>query len=390
MFGFHRQLRIHEDPIVKSFIRRHVASPETFVSRIDRDDEMFLFDLKIHKGDRRRTAIGYYTIGARIFSAIRQIGTWRFGQLESVASFLDFASGYGRSTRFLSRELPPSRIWACDIYPDAVDFQRRSYGVNGIVSVADAAQFPGTRKFDYIFASSFFTHMPRETFGVWLKTLFELLTPQGILAFSTHDFSLLPPTVARPATGIHFATRSESRTLPGSQYGSTYVNEQFVRQVADEATEGRGQLHRIERGLCCFQDIYVLAGTLNQGCSELEFNHDPVPLGYLDRWAEGPDGVIHLAGWAADLSPGGSIKEVSVVSGDRVIATLVPDQDRVDVAEHFNCPSVLRSGWQCQVDSSAIRSSDAFEVTATSNLGNSTIIVCDYPKLVRRRCAIRK
>src|ERR1017187_7725819 len=119
--------RAHDDPVVQSFIRQHVPSPNTFVSRIDEDDEMFLFDLHHNKGDRRRTAIGYYTVGSRIFGAIKQIADWHFQGLQNVGSFLDFASGYGRSTRFLSRELPPARIWACDIYPKAVAFQKRHY-----------------------------------------------------------------------------------------------------------------------------------------------------------------------------------------------------------------------------------------------------------------------
>jgi SAM-dependent methyltransferase len=388
MLGFRRQLRIHEDPVVRSFIQRHVASPETFVSRIDGSDEMFLFDLALNKGDRRRTAIGYYTLGARIFSAIKQIGDWHCGGLETVPSFLDFASGYGRSTRFLSRVLPPSSIWACDIYAKAVDFQKRSYGVNGIVSVPDPARFPGDRKFDYIFASSFFTHMPQETFGAWMKTLFELLTPQGILAFSTHDFSLIPPAVARPDAGILFATTSESRTLPGSQYGSTYVNERFVGEVVAEVTAGKGMLHRIERGLCYFQDIYVLASRLNRGFAELGFLHEP--RGFLDLWAEGSDDGIRLAGWAADLNPGGSIKEVSVQSGDRIIATVAPGHDRPDVAEYFNCPSAAFSGWRCQIDRRAVRWNDTFEISATNHLGARTVIVFDYPKLVRRRCPVRR
>lgn len=387
MFGLGRQLKIHEDPVVQTFIRRLVAFPQTFVSRIDKDDEMWLFDLRANKGDRRRTGIGYYMIGSRILSAIRQIGAWHFGQLENVGSFLDFACGYGRSTRFLCQELPPDRIWACDIYSAAVDFQRRSYGVNGIVSVPDPARFPADQKFDYIFASSFFTHMPEETFGTWLRTLFERLTPGGILAFSTHDYALIPPGVARPAEGILFATSSESRTLPGSQYGSTFVNQAFVTRVVDEVIPGRARLHRVERGLCTFQDIYLLAPSLNREFSELGFHHDPV--GHLDAWLEGPDGQIRLAGWAADLNSGGSIKEISVFSGDRLLAVVVPDHDRADVAEYLRCPAATRSGWQCEFDGKAVSPGDCFEVSATNHAGDRTVIVFDYPMLVRRRCAVR-
>lgn len=370
-------LRIHEDPVVQSFIRRHMASPQTFVSRIDEEDEMFLFALKAHNGDRRRTAIGYYTLGASIFGAIRQIAMWHFGGLENVASFLDFACGYGRSTRFLSQALSPSRIWACDIYSDAVDFQKRNYGVNGIASVPDPERFPKDKKFDYIFASSFFTHIPQETFGTWIRTLYELLNPRGILAFSTHDFSLIPPSIMPPVTGILFSMSSESRTLPKSQYGTTYVNERFVTEVVEDVTAGKGKLYRVERGLCYFQDIYILANSLNREFSEFTFFHDPI--GYVDLWKETSKGVIDLAGWAADFNPGGSIKEVTFSSGDRIIDTIVVDHDRDDVAEYFKCPSAVRSGWRYRISRDNIHSDEVFEVSATNHVGKNTVIVYNFP-----------
>ena len=140
------QKRRQDDPVVQSFIDHMVPSPNSFVSLIDEHDEMFLFDLHHqHNGDRRRTAIAYYSIGSRIYGTIQQLADWHFGGLDNVGSFLDFACGYGRSTRFLSRVLPPDRIWACDIYPDAVAFQKRYYGVNGIDSVPDPADFPKDR-----------------------------------------------------------------------------------------------------------------------------------------------------------------------------------------------------------------------------------------------------
>ena len=236
-----RKSKSDEDPVVRSFIRQHIPSPQTFVSRIDEDDEMFLFDLQANKGDRRRTSIDYYTIGACIFDAIKQIAAWHFRGIHNVGSFLDFACGYGRSTRFLSRELTPSRIWACDIYPKAVAFQKWHYGVNGIVSVPDPTNFPMDRKFDYIFASSFFTHMPETTFARWMETLYGLLTEHGILVFSTRDASMIPPSLETPPTGILFLAHSESRTLDTNQYGSTFVDAEFVSRVANGVTAGKAQ-----------------------------------------------------------------------------------------------------------------------------------------------------
>jgi len=342
-----RRSESDEDPVVRNFIHHYVDSPETFVSRIDKDDEMFLFDLQVNKGDRRRTASGYYTTGSRIVGAIKQIAEWHFDGLGKVGSFLDFAGGYGRSTRFLCREMPPSRIWACDIYPEAVEFQKRHYGVNGVVSVPDPADFPKHPQFDFIFASSFFSHMPEATFSRWMETLLARLTPGGILVFSTHDVSLIPPNVPVPASGILFQARSESRTLDTNQYGSTYVSEQFVARTVAQVSGDRIRLHRIKRGRVGFQDFYILAKNLNRDFLDLAFLHDP--CGFFDSCELLPDGQKRLTGWAADITHGTSIREVQFVSGDRVIEAVAPDHDRPDVARFFQCPSVLRSGWSCRL-----------------------------------------
>lgn len=388
MLFFRKPLTIHEDPLVQAFLRRHAPPSGVFVARIDRDDEMFQFDLANNRGDRRRTAIGYYTVGARICSAIRQVADWRFGGLANVPSFLDFASGYGRSTRFLCHLLPPGRIWACDIGAKAVAFQRENYGVNGIVSVPDPSNFVVDRRFDYIFASSFFTHMPPATFGRWMETLHGLLNPGGILAFSTHDVSLIPPGVARPSSGILFGTGSESRSLPGRQYGSTHVSEEYVRAVVDVVTGGRARLHRIERGLCYFQDLYVLADDRTRDLSELAFCHDP--FGHLDFWVEEPGAATAISGWAADINPGGAIAEVALYSGDALVATATPTLDRPDVGAHFGRPELARSGWELHVPTGSLRPDEPLEVLATNHAGCWTSLAFDLPRAVRARCAGRR
>ena len=95
---FSRPEPLDDDPVVDSYIQSHISAPGKLVTQIDSDDEMFLFDLEANKGSRTKTAVGYYMIGARIFYAIKQLGTWHFGRLGRVRSFLDFACGYGRST----------------------------------------------------------------------------------------------------------------------------------------------------------------------------------------------------------------------------------------------------------------------------------------------------
>ena len=385
IFKFGRtKLELDSDPVVRSFIRHHIPCPERFVSRIDAEDEMFLFDLQADpEGDRRRNAIGYYSVGSRIFGAIQQIGAWHFKRLTEVGSFLDFASGYGRSTRFLVQELAPNRVWACDIYPKAVDFQKRHYGVQGIVSVPDPTDFPKDTQFDFIFASSFFTHMPESTFYRWMETLYGLLTERGILVFSTHDAAKLPPSVPLPPSGILFIASSESRTLDSNQYGSCYVDQQFVPRVVDSVTRGKAHLHRIERGLDRFQDIYILAKNLNKDFSDLNFVHDPG--GCFDRGELSADGSVNLNGWAADINVGASIKEVQFLTNDRLISSVVPSYDRPDVAAFFQRPAVLRSGWSCNLKRGLIRSNDIVEINVVNDKGRSRVIAYDYLKSMVRR-----
>ena len=118
--------------------------------------------------------------------------------------------------------------------------------------------FACAERFDAILVTSLFTHLPEERFVAWLRVLLGLLAPGGMLAFSAHSPDVLPPGVAMPASGIFFAETSESGSLAKSDYGSTWVTEAFVRSALDRATRDPGaSLHRLERGLCNFQDLYL-------------------------------------------------------------------------------------------------------------------------------------
>ena len=74
--------------------------------------------------------------------------------------------------------------------------------------------FRPSEQFDVVFALSFFTHMPKSTFGRWLARL-PRGPPSGQLAFTTHglkkctDFAIKPEDI--PADGYWFqrALRSE-------------------------------------------------------------------------------------------------------------------------------------------------------------------------------------
>lgn len=362
------------DPVLRAFLKDRLQFPARFPDEINENDEMFLYSLQAHGGNERRTRLDYYAIGSRIFDAVRQIVECHFGDFDAIGAFLDFASGYGRFTRFLLQEMPPSRVWVSDIYADAVRFQRERFGVNGIVSVPDPGYFPADQKFDCIFASSFFSHMPKRTFSAWMRRLYGMLNRGGALIFSVHDVDLLPPSIEVP-TGILFAPNSESRTLDKQQYGETYVSEGFVVAVASEVSGGEARIHRIKKGLNHHQDLYVVTNEARSARKELEVAHHPT--GYLDICEPSPTGQVSLSGWAADRNPGGDITDIQIFANGEILGNCLPQEERPDVATHLGDPAALLSGWTCQFQGGRVRSDDVVMVKVKNRHKLEQVIAAD-------------
>src|SRR6185503_1525471 len=93
--------------------------------------------------------------------------------------------------------------------------------------------------------------------------------------FSAHSPELLPEGAAMPESGIRFQETSESGSLATSDYGSTWVTEAFVRSALDRAAGPGASLHRVERGLCNFQDLYLALPGEGVDFSTLDFQWEP-------------------------------------------------------------------------------------------------------------------
>jgi SAM-dependent methyltransferase len=380
-------LDLVENPVIKAFIRDQAKFPEDFKLNICEDDEMYLFSLNNVKDDleaRDRALVRYYAIGRSVLDTVKQVVEWHFGSFENVPSFLDFACGYGRFTRFLIQEMPPEKIWVSDIYANAVKFQTEYLGVSGIVSTGKPEKYLIDRKFDCILANSFFSHMPERTFTNWLQNLYDLLTPNGILMFSVHDRCLLPPHIEMPANGILFSPQSESQSLDKEEYGTTYVTEKFVTELVEKVSGGKAFVHRIKKGICRFQDLYVVTNQLVRDFSELKFNHQPG--GYIDVAAFTGKGSLYLEGWAADVNLDGRIEEVQVLVNGEVVQRCEPFYDRPDVAAHFQKDAILQSGWNCYLAKNTVTPQDVLIVKAINNYGAEWILeTCTVKSLLSQR-----
>ncbi|MEA5517726.1 class I SAM-dependent methyltransferase [Limnoraphis robusta Tam1] len=311
-------------PPLQAFIQDQALFPLEFNSLISEQDEMYLFALENHKIPEK-ARIRYYFNGRRIFDAVRQVVQWKFHSFNRLNSFLDFASGYGRFTRFLIQEIPPQNVWISDIYRDAVKFQQEQFGVNGIVSTASPAEYSVNQQFDCILACSFFSHLPEQTFTLWMQKLYHLISSEGILLFSVHDRDLLPPESKIKSDEILFIPQSESHSLDVKEYGTSYVGEEFVRQTVQNMSEGKAICERIPQGICRYQDLYIVAKSPLPDFNQLNFSHHP--FGRLEQIHLTTEGELHIRGWVSEINPNSQIEAILISINGEFIKQVKPEQN---------------------------------------------------------------
>ncbi len=359
----------HNHPIVDAIIAALAQDSLTFKSAIAISDEMYSYDLKETDFQINHPALlSYYSLGYSIFSTVQQIIDGHFGGFQAVNSFLDFACGYGRFTRFLIQALPPEKVWASDIYAEAVQFQTEYFGVNGIVSCFNPEDYLLNQPFDCVFASSLFSHLPEQKFRRWMKTLYELTSEQGVFIFSVLDEITVPHGVEMPDEGFLFSSdTSESRSLSKQEYGTTYVTEFYIRQLLNQISDGKGFVYRIPQGLGQYQDLYIVTQHPQNDVEQLTL-YQP-PRGSLDSCYLTSDNMLCLSGWAADLNPGGKIETVQMVVNQQIIQQCQPALPRQDVAERFQRLDLLECGWSCQIPLDKISLKETILIKIISHSG---------------------
>jgi SAM-dependent methyltransferase len=315
---------------------------------IHAEDEMLLHYLNLHPGNRDQALVLYFDSGRRIWGTMASILRWRFGSRFSTLppnfQLLDFASGYGRVTRFALLDIPPECFWVSDIYAGGVRFQEAAFGVHGLVSHADPEQLVCAETFDAILVSSLFTHLPEATFRSWLRRLWGMLRPGGVLVFSVHDQDIMLPGRQLPPDGILFDAHSESGSLSSEQYGTTWVNEGFVRRMVGEVAPG-SSVHRLARGLLRFQDLYVVVPEADADFSGLKLPEEPE--GFVEHCAFS-GGELRLTGWVVDRTRRAPPREVRLLIDGEIVQALRPDGfvPRPDAGVLFPYEEVQVTGWQ--------------------------------------------
>jgi hypothetical protein len=120
------------------------------------------------------------------------------------------------------------------VHQPAVDFTLSRLGVDSFLSPTQPVDWRVTRKFDVVFALSFFSHMPHATFGPWLGRLLDVLAPGGILIFTTHgaisveNMKSAGSGAVFDQSGFFWDMHSDQRDLDSKDYGTSAVTLAYV------------------------------------------------------------------------------------------------------------------------------------------------------------------
>lgn len=105
---------------------------------------------------------------------------------ESIASVLDFGSGYGRVYRALAAAFPHSSLTAADLMGAAARFCAENFGGDWVESDEDVLNVKLPRQYDLVWLGSVFTHLPEHRWRLLLDFLASNTTLGGIVVFTTH------------------------------------------------------------------------------------------------------------------------------------------------------------------------------------------------------------
>lgn len=360
------------DTFLRHYLHALLGAHKSLSTVMHNDDEMFIFTLGQSR-DRDQAIRHYMRTGKEVLDGVKQVVKWKFGGFDRLDSFLDFACGYGRFTRFLVNKLSAERVWVSDISTAAVRFQEEQFHVHGVVSALLPDNVIFDRRFDCVFVLSLLTHLPETTFIPWLRKLFNLMNADGVLIFTVHDESLRPG-LKMPESGFWFEENSEIDTISKSDYGTAVVSEAFVRAAIMQATDGKGSYRRIPRGVARHQDMYIV---VNGPASEFaDFEYAWCPVGHLDICKLVAPNVLDLAGWAGDLSCGRKIEDIQVLIDGELMQRCLPFASRPDVVAFFdNDLRFSASGFSCccRIPEHASESS-ALTIKLVSDSGLDTVI----------------
>jgi len=213
--------------ICESEAKRWGVSPE-----IHPDDFIFHFLFNNPSFQSKEKAIEYYfsdgfSSAEKLQNILKDICGFDGG---GEINLLEFASGYGCVTRHIKNVMPFSVTIACDIHPQAVQFIEESLGTEAVLSASRPEDLFPYQEFDVVFALSFFSHMPKNTFSRWLRKLASFVKSGGYFIFTTHGLESRKyfPDCQFDKDGFYFQQSTEQKDIDIKEYGLTCTLPKYV------------------------------------------------------------------------------------------------------------------------------------------------------------------
>ncbi len=127
----------------------------------------------------------YFVSGLRQLASFDSLLRENSGKrLAECRSIVDFACHYGRVLRCLRAALPNTKLYACDIDHEAVDFCAKEFNCLPLYCSWDVQDMIIREKHDFIYCISLLTHTRKEYFCEAISLWEKMLQPGGLLLFT--------------------------------------------------------------------------------------------------------------------------------------------------------------------------------------------------------------
>jgi trans-aconitate methyltransferase len=112
----------------------------------------------------------------------------KYKPLEEFDHVLDWGCGCGRVTRFMLESVPATRLYGCDVDPDAIAWLQEHFPESSFTTIRPVPPTPFDDVFfDLIYGISVFTHLDETMQFRWLEELRRITRVDGIVAVTVHD-----------------------------------------------------------------------------------------------------------------------------------------------------------------------------------------------------------